>query len=121
MSITDNPMAFLEDDYAKVQARLAAHPEHVASLGRVVELTTFLGHTETWIVKTIRLEGGDTVLLQRVGSDGGERFVLPAEVTAAIASQRDYVIGKVREQGAKRGVATKRAGGGPGRALGRRK
>lgn len=80
--------------------------------GSTLDLVTLLGHTETWVVKTIRVDGNDTVFLQRISATGGERLVLPAEVCAAIARQREVLVGMSRRRAAKIGVATKRAKGG---------
>jgi hypothetical protein len=97
------------DPYSQTQDRLSNHPESSSAGGKVIDLVTLLGHSQTWIVKTIRLEGRDTTFVQRIDAEGGMRLVLPPEVTAAYRQQADRLdtIGRLRA--ARKGAATRKA------------
>lgn len=96
------------DDYSKTLRQLQAHPGAVEKTS-MIDLVDFLGNAETWIVKTIRVDGKDTAFLQRVNADGGARWVLPAEVTDALARQRDAATTVNRKRGARQAAATRKA------------
>lgn len=83
------------------------NPAAVAAKGSTLTLTTLLGHTETWVVKTIRVDGRDTSFLQRIDGQGGMRLVLPPEVVSAIARQRDTITSVMRRKGAKKAAETR--------------
>lgn len=97
------------DVYSKTLSRLLDNPAIVKTLGSTIDLITLFGHSETWVVKTIRVDSSETVFLQRINAEGGMRLVLPPEVAAAIARQRDTLGSIVRRRGAHKAVATKRA------------
>lgn len=98
-----------DDVYSRTLARLSDNPAGVTTKGSTLDLVTLLGHAETWVVKTIRIGSGETCFLQRINAEGGQRLILPPEVMAAIARQRDALGGIVRRRGARQGVATRRA------------
>jgi hypothetical protein len=79
--------------------------------GSTIHLRDMLGQSVSWIVETYRIDGGELVFLQKNGAGGGERFVLPREITAALARQRDQVITKARKRAAKQAVETRRERG----------
>lgn len=79
--------------------------------GSTVHLRDLLGNAESWIVETFRVDGKELVFLQRNAAEGGMRLVLPAEVTSALARQRDQVIAKARKRAARQGLATRRERG----------
>jgi hypothetical protein len=99
-----------KDNYSTTLRSLQANPACIEKTS-LVDLADFLGNAETWIVKTLRVDGNDTVLLQRNNASGGDRWVLPPEVTAAMARQRDSALGVVRRRGAHKAAATRKAGG----------
>jgi hypothetical protein len=99
------------DIYSETFRRLQDNPASVAAHGSTVTLTTLLGHTETWVVKVIRVDGRDTALLQRIDATGGMRLVLPPEVVNAMARQRDGISGVQRRRAAKRGAETRKEKG----------
>lgn len=76
-----------------------------------VDLQDFYGRSETWVVDTFRVDGDEVAFLQRISADGSIRMVLPAEVTAAMARQRDRATAVNRRRGARQAVETKRAKG----------
>lgn len=97
-----------EDTYSRTWARLSDNPAAATPKGATVNLTTLLGHSETWVVHTVRIGQDETAFLQRVNAEGGMRLVLPPEVCAAIARQRDIASTIVRRRGAHQAVATRR-------------
>ena len=77
-----------------------------------IEAADFYGNTETWVVTTFRLEAGrELVFLQRSAAEGGLRLVLPAEVTAALAAQRDRVQAAAKRRTGHRLVAMRKQRG----------
>lgn len=59
--------------------------------------------THLYIVQTFRQRDlGDTIFLEHVCDGQTVRIVLPPQVSAAIARQRDQLTGKVRSKAAKR-------------------
>jgi len=98
------------DTYSTRLRELQANPGAVEKTS-MIDLVDFVGNAVTWIVKTIRHDGSDTVFLQRQDVDGGQRWVLPAEVTDAIARQRAGAVSVNRRKGAVRGAQTRKAEG----------
>jgi len=98
-----------DDVYSKTLSRLLDNPAGVKTKGSTIDLVTLLGHSETWVVQTIRIDQHETVFVQRINVEGGMRLVLPPAVTAAIARQRDAIGSVIRRRGARQAVATKRA------------
>lgn len=75
------------------------------------------GDAQTFIVQTYRMKdgqkgkSGDTVFLQYVDAEGSVRIVLPPEVTAVIARQRDSLTSQSRRRGAKAAADDRKARG----------
>jgi hypothetical protein len=102
------------DRYSREQARLLVNPAAVTlRSGSTLNLTDYYGNAETWVVNTIRIDGADTVFLQRVNAEGGVRFVVPPEVVAAIRRQGDSLSTVSRRRGASKALDTKREAGIP--------
>jgi hypothetical protein len=79
-----------------------------------------VGDAQTFIVQTYRMrdddgagkvKSGDTVFLQYVDAEGSVRIVLPPEVTACIARQRDALTTRSRKRGAKAAAEDRKARG----------
>jgi hypothetical protein len=79
-----------------------------------------VGDAQTFIVQTYRVRdagdgekarSGDTVFLQYVDGAGSVRIVLPPEVTACIARQRDSLTTRSRKRGAKAAADDRKARG----------
>lgn len=102
-----------QDVYSQTLTRLLDNPEAATTKGSTINVTTLLGHSQTWVVRTIRIAGQDTAFVQRVDSDGGMRLVLPPEVVLAIARQRDSLVTQTRKRAARKAVETRRAKGKP--------
>ena len=101
------------DQFSRRFRELSDNPGAVRA-GSTFNLIDFYGQTESWIVDTFRLDGGsEEVFLQRVNAEGSIRLLLPPEVTASMARQRDRGITATRRRGARQAVATKRAAGTP--------
>lgn len=99
-----------KDEYSQQLRQLQANPGGVEKVS-TIDLTDFYGNAVTWIVRSIRVDGDDTVFLQKIDAEGGRRLVLPAEVTAAIARQRDGILTVNRKRGARAAAATRKAKG----------
>lgn len=98
-----------KDRYSTTLRALRANPGAVEKAS-TIELADFLGNAETWTVRTLRVDGSDVVFLQRINALGGDRWVLPGEVTTAIARQRDGATTVNRKRGAHKAAATRKAG-----------
>jgi hypothetical protein len=97
-----------KDHYSTRLRELQANPSAIEKT-TLVDLVDILGNAESWIVKTIRVDGHDTVFLQRNNAEGGARWVLPAEVMMTIARQRDGVVDVANKRRAHTAAATRRA------------
>lgn len=103
------PQATLPRDAYSVALRQASnHPAGVTKQS-IVELVDDYGNSVTWVIKTVRVEGSDTVFLQKQDAEGGQRLVLPPDVTSVLARHRDGASTVNRKRGAVRGAATRRA------------
>src|SRR6266704_6840512 len=61
-----------------------------------------VGGTELYVVQTYRQkEQGDTILLEHVSETGTVRLVIPPQVSAVIARQREQLTAKTRSKAAK--------------------
>lgn len=99
----------LPKDYYSTRLReLQANPGAIEKT-TLVDLVDIYGNAESWVVKTIRVDGIDTVFLQRNNADGGARWVLPPAVTSAISRQRDGVVSVATQRRARAGAATRQA------------
>src|SRR3954464_13948115 len=98
------------DEFSVTLRGLAAHPGAVVKQS-VVELSDFYGNLVSWILKTIRVDGNDTVFLQRQTADGSVRMVLPPGGTSALNRHRDGASSVNRRRGARQAVATRAAKG----------
>jgi len=96
------------DEYSLTLARLSDHPQAIIR-SSTIDALTFTGHSETWVVKTVRVEGEETLFLQQVNAEGGRRFVLPPAVVAVITRQHDSAITTVRKRTARKAAATRQA------------
>lgn len=94
------------DEFSRRLRELRADPGAVRRESSI-ELTDFYGNVVTWVIVTMRADGRETVFLQRQDSVEGKRWVLPAEVTAAIARHRDGAIAVARRRGARQAAATR--------------
>src|SRR2546426_7580798 len=61
-----------------------------------------VGGTQLYVVQTYRQkEQGDTIFLEHVSETGTVRLVIPPQVSAVIARQRDQLTAKTRSKAAK--------------------
>lgn len=104
----DDAKALPRDTFSTALRKAQANPSAVEKTS-MIDLVDFYGNAETWIVKTIRVDGNDVVFLQRINEEGGDRWVLPPEVTAAIARQREGAVTVNRKRGAHKAAATRKA------------
>jgi hypothetical protein len=102
-----NEQTLPTDVYSSELRRLRDNPAKMEAKSTTIDLQTFLGAAETWTVRTVNVDGRETVFLQCVNASGGARYVLPPEVSAAIARQRDVIVGISRRRGAAKAKATR--------------
>mgnify|MGYP000638534327 CR=1 FL=1 len=71
-----------------------------------------VGGTQLFVVQTLRQRDlGDYVFIEYVDASGAQRMMLPPEVTALVARQRDAISAKNRRKGARQAVATRKEKG----------
>jgi|SRR5262245_53734825 len=99
-----------QDAYSQRLRELRGHPEAIEKHARV-ERFDFYGNVETWNVKTISYDGHATVFIERGTAAGGDRWLLPAEVVAALYRHRDGIAIVRVKRGARKGAATRKATG----------
>lgn len=100
-----------DDEYSQTLSGLLNNPASLSSQTSTVPLLTYLGNSEDWIVKTIRVDGKDTVFLRRINARGGESWILPPEVVAAIRRQDARLTSTLRARAAARGAETRKLKG----------
>jgi hypothetical protein len=98
------------DLFSTLRRSMDDNPGAIGSAS-TVPVADFYGNRETWIVETFRIDGAEVVFLERSSAQGGLRLVLPKEVAAALARQRDQITTRSRSKAAKRAVDTKREKG----------
>lgn len=106
----DETVKLPRDQFSQRLRELSNHPEAVTRES-VVNITDDYGNLTTWIVTSFRHDGRVTLFLQRNTSDGGDRWVLPPQVTDAIHRQRSSAVSVNRRKGAVKGAATRKAAG----------
>jgi hypothetical protein len=96
------------DEFTATRRSLTNHPGAFAA-GTTVHVSDDYGNLVTWVVETFRVDGSDTILLQRNAADGGARYVLPPQVCTVLAGHRDRVVAQSRRRAARQGAATRQA------------
>jgi len=109
---TEPTVTLARDEFTAKRRDLDAHPEAVEASSRI-DVVDMYGNITTWVLDLYRLEGKVTAFVQRITAEGGTRFVIPPDVTAAIGRHQTNLITKARRRVGKRIVADKRAQGLP--------
>lgn len=69
------------------------------------------GRAETFIIQTLRHEGGDYIFIECADENGLVRIVLPPKVSQAAASQREALTKKGRSNASKAAMRSRIANG----------
>ncbi|MES2341703.1 MAG: hypothetical protein V4597_08495 [Pseudomonadota bacterium] len=110
----DTPSPSMPQEYDRIYGSLDGLPDVTRTKASTVIQTPPLGvgGSRTFFIQTARQrEVGDTIFIQTVGPDGGQRIVLGPEVAAAIARQRDSLTTMVARKHGKRIAAERKAAG----------
>jgi hypothetical protein len=99
-----------QDRFSLTLRSMRDNPGAFAVGGRI-ETADFYGNAQTWVVETFRVDGAETVFVQRIDADGGLRLVLPPEITRAMVSQRDRCAAQSRRRQGHRLVAQRKERG----------
>jgi hypothetical protein len=101
------------DKFDRLMGGLKGTPDVTESgPSTITTVLSVTGETLTVIVHTLRQrEVGDWLFLQSVDGQGSVRLVLPPQVTARIAQQRDALTAKVRRRAGKEQAAARKARG----------
>ena len=107
----DEPTITLpRDEFTARRRELDGHPEAVTASSRI-DVTDIYGHVTTWVLDLYRVEGMVTAFVQRGGTEGYQRFVMPPQVTSAISRHQAGLVTKSRRKLAKRITANRKARG----------
>jgi hypothetical protein len=107
----DEPTVTLaRDEFSEAWRQTSNHPAAVTKQS-TIDVSDFYGNTVTWVVRTVRVEGNDTVFLQRQDGTGGGRWVLPPQVTTVLARHRDGAATVNRKRAARTSAANRKAQG----------
>jgi hypothetical protein len=104
----DSPIP--NDLFSRTLRSLRDNPGAFA-VGSKVDTQDFYGNAQTWVVETFRVDGQDTVFLQRIDAEGGLRIVLPPAVTRHLANHRDRVSAQAKRRQGHRLVAQRKERG----------
>jgi len=96
------------DPFDKLFARLTGLPNGAQTAPTVIQDADYYGNVTSYMVQTVRHEGGDTTFVTTVNASGSVRFILPPKVLAAIDRQREANTKTVRRRHGKR-IAAERA------------
>lgn len=103
-------MTLARDEFTARRRELDGHPEAVTASSRI-DVVDIYGNVKTWVVDLFRVDGAVTAFVQRGGTDGYIRLVVPPAVTSAIARHQAGLVTKSRRRVAKRVVADRLARG----------
>jgi hypothetical protein len=77
-----------------------------------IDTQDFYGNAATWVLETFRdNDGTETVFVQRNDAEGGQRWVLPSKVVAALARHREQLSVRARRRQGHRLVALRKGRG----------
>lgn len=107
MAEETRPELTLPTDEFSVAFRALDDSNAVHSSSRV-DIADFYGRRQTWTIDTFRVEGDETIFVQRIGAEGALRLVLPPDVTVVINRQHGRATKINRRTAARRAVQTKR-------------
>jgi hypothetical protein len=100
-----------QDLFSRELRPLRDNPGAISSAS-TIDTQDFYGNAATWVVETFRTEDGtETVFVQRNDAAGGQRWVLPAKVAAALARHRDQLGARSRRRAGHRLVALRKERG----------
>jgi hypothetical protein len=107
----DEPTITLaRDEFTARRRELDGHPEAVTASSRI-DVVSVYGEVTTWVLDLYRVAGDVTAFVQRGGTAGYQRFVMPPQVTAAITRHQAGLVTKSRRRTAKRVMADRVARG----------
>jgi len=99
------------DEYSLELRKLRNDPGALSSQS-TIDSQDIYGNASTWIVETYRdEEGRERVFVQLNNAQGGQRWVLPPEVTAALARHRDQLSAKGKRRQGHRLIALRKGRG----------
>src|SRR5262245_50371761 len=83
------PSGLIATDPFSVRWHELTHNPGAVRATSKIDLLDDYKNTTTWIVDTFRVDGAETLFLQRIDATGGLRIMLPPEVAAVIDRQHD--------------------------------
>lgn len=108
--MSDETMRLPRDEFSVLLRELTNNPGATRASSRV-EISDFYGRSQTWVIDTFRVDGSETVFMQRMSAEDPLRLVLPPAVTSAQLRQHESLAGQARSRRARQAVATRIARG----------
>lgn len=99
------------DAFDQALSRLMGLPNGANTSPSVVQDVDFYGNVTSWMVQTVKHEGGETVFLTAVNAAGSARYVLPPKVLVVIDRQRASTLTQVKRRHGRRIAAERKARG----------
>lgn len=99
------------DQFDKLLSRLVGLPNGAHTQPSVVQSIDFYGNTTSFMVQTVRTDEGATTFVTQVNAQGSARYILPPNVLALIARQRDAITTKIRRRHGRRIAEERKAAG----------
>jgi hypothetical protein len=103
--------AMTQDAFDKRLARLMGLPGGAHTKPSAVQDIDFYGHATSYMIQTVKTDGGETAFISVVSAGGSVRFILPPRVLATIERQRASLTKQVRSRNGRR-IAEERAAAG---------
>lgn len=100
-----------QDAFDKMLSRLMGLPGGAHTKPTAVQDIDFYGHTTSFMIQTVKTDGGETAFVSQVSASGSVRFILPPRVLATIDRQRVSLTKQVRRRNGRR-IAEERAAAG---------
>jgi hypothetical protein len=100
-----------QDAFDQMLSRLMGLPGGAHTKPTAVQAIDFYGHTTSFMIQTVKTDGGETAFVSQVSATGSVRFILPPRVLAVIDRQRVSLTKQVRRRNGKR-IAEERAAAG---------
>lgn len=97
-----------KDPFDRLLSRLVGLPNGAHIPPNVVQHIDFYGNTTSYQIQSVRTDEGVTMFITQVDAQGSKRYILPANVLAAIDRQRSSLTKKVRRRHGRR-IAEERA------------
>ena len=99
------------DLFDRTLAGLSGLPDGAETQPTLVQSQDFYGNVASFMVQTVRHDGGNSVFITQVNAEGSARYILPPKVVTTILRQQDAITHMLRRRHGKRLAETARIEG----------